>query len=73
MIPSPEIAAKIATLRAKIAAGGKLTEGEMREAIAFMRQGRASAQAASTGAKRAKARKAVPSASELLDGFDDEE
>ena len=62
---TPEIQAKIYNLRQK-ANEGTLTLDEMREAIVILRGSRKSAAIASDTARRAKARKEVRSAEELL-------
>ncbi len=66
MIPSPELASKIALWRRK-AAEDTLTVEEMAEAIAALRAGRVSAQAASDASRRKKAVAAIPDANSLLD------
>lgn len=63
---SPEVQAKIALLRQK-AASESLTMEEMREAIILLRGERRSAIASSEASRRAKAKKQVKSADELLD------
>jgi len=62
-----ELQQKIAIWRQK-SAEGTLTLDEMREAVVLLREGRRSAAtAASTGARRAKAKAAIPSADDMLD------
>jgi hypothetical protein len=68
MIPSPELQAKIASWRAK-AIDGTITQDEMREAIALMRQGRVGAAIASeksAASRVVKAKAVVPSAEDML-------
>lgn len=62
---SAEMQSKIAVWRQK-AVDGTLTLEEMKEAILFMRAGRASAAAASEQARRSKAKAAVKDADTLL-------
>lgn len=62
---TPEIASKVAVWRAK-AANNTLTLEEMREAIAIMRQGRLGAAAASSAARRSRAKAEIPDAEDLL-------
>lgn len=62
---TPEVASKIATLRAK-AVDNTLTLEEMREGIALIREDRKSAFLSSEHKGRAKAKKAIPSGEDLL-------
>ena len=64
---SPETQMKIAVWRQK-AMEGTLTLEEMREAVIIMRGDRKnSANAAASGARRAKAKAAIPSADDMLE------
>lgn len=65
---SPEDQARIAVIRSKNEAGTATPE-DFREFIRITRQGRVSAQAASTAARRKVAKAAIPSADDLLDEF----
>ncbi len=64
-----DLDAKIAIWRQK-AIDGKLTQEEMREAIALKRADRRAALTASDNSRRAKAKAVVPSAQQLLDELD---
>ncbi len=66
MILSPEMQSKISIWRQK-AMEGTLTKEEMQEAVIALRGERRSAAAASSSAKRTKAKAAIPSAQSLLD------
>jgi hypothetical protein len=61
---SPEIQAQIAVWRAR-ALEGVLTVEELKQSTALLREGRASAAAASTSAKRKKAKQTVLSVEDL--------
>lgn len=63
---SPEALNKLAELRQKSILG-TITEEELKGAIKLMREDRSSAALRTDAAKRVKARKAIPSADELLD------
>lgn len=65
MIPSPEMAAKIAIWRQK-ALDNTLTKEDMREAILALRQDRKGAAIASAKSKVKKAAKVLPDADDLL-------
>ena len=67
---SPELAAKIATWRAK-SLDGTITMEEMREAVKQMREGRLAASQASANSKRSKAKAAVSNADDLLNELDE--
>lgn len=62
---SPESQSRIAVLRAR-AAEGSLSLDEVKEAVALLRADRHAAAQSSDQARRAKAKKAVKSADELL-------
>jgi hypothetical protein len=62
---SPELQSKIAVWRQK-AAEGTMTLEELTAAVAFLRSDRKSALVASSAKRTAKAKKAIPDASELL-------
>jgi hypothetical protein len=62
---SPELSARIDAWRSK-ARDGTLTQDEMREAVALIREGRVSAQATSTAARAKKAAKVIPTANDML-------
>jgi hypothetical protein len=62
---SSEVQQRLAILKQK-AIDNTMTQDDMREAIALMRQDRKSAHAASDTARRAKAKTAVPDAKSLL-------
>ncbi len=62
---TPELLAKIAIWRQK-AIEGTLTIDDQREAIAVMRDGRLGASVSSDQARRAKAKKTIRSAEDLL-------
>ena len=66
---SPELSAKIASWRMKVA-DGTITQEELKEAIAHLRAGRLTAAQAATKSKIAKARVAAPSAESLLGELD---
>ena len=61
-----ELQSKIASRRLR-AAEGTLTLEEMKEAVAFLRQGRVAAANASAASKRKKAIAEIPHASDMLD------
>ena len=61
-----ELQSKIASWRLR-AAEGTLTLEEMKEAVAFLRQGRVAAANASAASKRKKAIAEIPHASDMLD------
>lgn len=65
-INDPMLQAKIAEWRAR-AAAGTLSLDDMKEAIRAMRQGRLGAATASDSAQRARAKRVVKSADEMLD------
>ena len=65
---SPETQAEIALLRQK-AVEGTLTREEMKRAIILIRGDRRNAAAASDGARRARAKREVPSADDMLRGL----
>ncbi len=69
MIPSPELASKIAIWKQK-AIDGTLSREEMQEAVLLYRQDRRRAQAASESSRRVKAKAVVPTAKEMLDELD---
>lgn len=62
---SPELQSKIAVWRAK-ALDGRLTEDDMREAVAALRADRVGAAISSDKSRRAKAKVAIPTAADLL-------
>lgn len=61
-----ELQAKIASWRLR-AAEGTLTLDEMKEAVAWLRQGRVAAANASASAKRKRAIAEIPKAEDMLD------
>lgn len=63
---SPESQARITVLRAK-SADGSITMDEMREAVRLIRGDRVSAQTASEGAKRTRAKAVIKSGDDMLD------
>jgi hypothetical protein len=63
---TPELQSKIAIWRSKCL-DCTITEAEMIEAIAALRQGRVSAAYASEGSRAKKAKAMIPSADDLLD------
>lgn len=65
MIVSVELQTKIAAWRQR-AAEGTMTLEDMKEAVAYIRAGRMSAQAASAASKRKKAIAEIPHASDML-------
>lgn len=62
---TPEQSSRIAVLRAKFA-DGSATEDDMREVVTILRAGRFSAASATTTARRAAAKIAIPNADDLL-------
>ncbi len=69
---SPETQSRIAILRAKCAGGEPLTLEEAKEAVALVRADRFAAASASaaSGAKKARAKKEVRSADDMLGELD---
>ena len=63
---TPEIQARLQNARYRIAGGEKISLEEMREIIALQRDGRLSAATATTAARTAKAKAAIPHADDLL-------
>lgn len=62
---TPESQQRISILRAKLA-DGSITLAELQEGVRTLREGRANALRSSDGAKRAKAKAAIPSADDML-------
>ncbi len=65
MILSPEVASKLAIWRER-GKNNTLTRDEMREAVKLLRGDRVGAAAASTQAKKARAKAEIPSGDDLL-------
>ncbi len=65
MIQSAEVQAKIASIRQKML-DNSITKEELIHAVALMRGDRRKAAESSTTAKRAKAKKEIPNANDLL-------
>lgn len=66
---SPELSAKIAGWRLRVAEG-TITQEELKEAIIHLRQNRLTAASAAAPSKRGAAKVAAPAASDLLDELD---
>jgi len=66
MIPNSAVQTKIAQIRLKIS-DGTVTETELKEAVALMREGRVASAISSETAKRKTAIKEIPKAQDLLD------
>ena len=69
MLYTPEVQAEINTLRAKVSDGSATLE-DMKRAILLLRQDRQSAAAASDGARKKRAKAAIPNATDLLGELD---
>jgi len=69
MIPNSAVQTKIAQIRLKIA-DGTVTEDELKEAVALMREGRVASAISSETAKRRVAIKEIPKADDLLKELD---
>jgi hypothetical protein len=66
----PDIQQRIALLRSKIA-DGTITLEEMKEGVAYLREGRLAAAQASASSKRKRAIAEIPKASDMLDELDE--
>lgn len=71
MLPTPEVQAKIARVRAKIEAKEPVDIEEYKDVVKIIREGRMQAVATSDSAKRKKAIAAIPDANNLLDELND--
>ncbi len=67
---TPEVNQRIAFLRLKIA-DGSITQAEMQEGVAYLREGRLAAAYSSDSAKRKRAMVEIPKAADMMSELDD--